>query len=116
MGHPAYDVASLLQDARVDVPDALELRLLTHYARKRRERQPAFDMAAFARAYAVLGAQRATKILGIFVRLQKRDGKPQYMAHLPRVERYLTKDLAHPALDDLRAWFATYLPHLAGTA
>ena len=115
MGHPAYDVASLLQDARVDVPDDLELRLLTHYARKRRETDPGFDMAAFARAYAVLGAQRATKILGIFVRLQKRDGKPQYMAHIPRVEHYLAKDLAHPALDDLRAWFVTYLPHLVGT-
>ncbi|MCW2573655.1 MAG: tRNA ((37)-N6)-threonylcarbamoyltransferase complex ATPase subunit type 1 TsaE [Frankiales bacterium] len=116
MGHAAYDVASLLQDARVDVPDDLELRLLSHYARKRRERQPDFDMAGFARAYAVLGAQRATKILGIFVRLQKRDGKPQYLAHLPRIENYLAKDLAHPALDDLRGWFATYLPHLTGTA
>jgi tRNA threonylcarbamoyl adenosine modification protein YjeE len=115
MGHPAYDVASLLQDARVTVPDDLELRLLTHYARKRRETQPGFDMAAFARAYAVLGAQRATKILGIFVRLEKRDGKPAYLAHLPRVEAYLAKDLAHPALADLRGWFATYLPHLAGT-
>ena len=114
LGHPAYDVASLLQDARVTVADDLELRLLTHYARKRRDLDPSFDMVAFARAYAVLGAQRATKILGIFVRLNKRDGKPQYMDHLPRVEAYLSKDLAHPALADLRAWFATYLPHLAG--
>jgi tRNA threonylcarbamoyl adenosine modification protein YjeE len=116
MGHPAYDVASLLQDARVTVPDELELRLLSHYARKRREIQPGFNMAAFARAYAVLGAQRAAKILGIFVRLEKRDGKPAYMAHLPRVEAYLAKDLAHPALTDLRLWFSTHLPHLTSAS
>ena len=67
-------------------------------------------MMDFARAYAVLGAQRATKILGIFARLDRRDGKPQYLAHLPRVERYLTKDLAHPDLAPLRAWYETHLP------
>ena len=69
-----------------------------------------FDMAAFARAYAALGAQRATKILGIFARLDKRDGKPQYLAHLPRVRAYLARDLAHPALADLKAWFEAHTP------
>ncbi len=112
MGHPAYDVASLLQDARVDVPDEMELRLLGHYAQLRRAAAADFDMAAFARAYAILGAQRATKILGIFARLDKRDGKPQYLAHLPRVTRYLRKNLAHPALILLREWHVANLPHL----
>ena len=59
---------------------------------------PGFDMAAFARAYAIMGAQRATKVLGIFARLDRRDGKPQYLKHLPRIEAYLARNLAHPAL------------------
>lgn len=112
LGHPAYDLVSLTQDARVDVPDELEMRLLGHYARLRREADPDFDMAAFARAYAILGAQRATKILGIFARLDQRDRKPQYLVHLPRVEAYLRKGLRHPALADLGAWYAANLPAL----
>lgn len=114
LGHPAYDVASLLQDARVTVPDDLELRLLGHYARLRKEAEPDFDMAPFARAYAILGAQRSTKILGIFARLDKRDFKPQYLAHLPRIESYLAKDLRHPALADIRLWFENYMPSALG--
>jgi N-acetylmuramate 1-kinase len=110
LGHPAYDVVSLLQDARIDVPDEVELRLLGQYAQLRRAADPGFDMAAFARAYAILGAQRATKILGIFARLDKRDHKPQYLAHLPRVQKYLAKDLAHPLLSALKDWYETHLP------
>jgi tRNA threonylcarbamoyl adenosine modification protein YjeE len=110
LGPAAYDVVSLLQDARVDVPDNLELKLLGHYARARKQLQPDFDMAAFAGAYALMGAQRASKILGIFARLDKRDGKPHYLAHLPRVRNYLRKNLGHPALADLKAWFETNLP------
>jgi N-acetylmuramate 1-kinase len=110
LGHPAYDVVALLQDARVDVPDDMELKLLGHYAQLRRAADPSFDMGAFARAYAVLGAQRATKILGIFARLDKRDHKPQYLAHLPRIEKYLAKDLAHPLLSQLKDWYETHLP------
>ena len=112
MGHPAYDVASLLQDARVTVPPALELRLLGHYARQRRGGDPAFDLAEFAGAYALLGAQRATKIMGIFTRLKERDDKPQYLQHLPRIEAYLVRCLAHPVLADLRDWYAQHLPQL----
>lgn len=112
LGHPAYDVASLAQDARVDVPDELEMRLLGQYARLRRDADPGFDMAGFARAYALLGAQRATKILGIFARLDQRDRKPQYLAHLPRVESYLKKGLRHPALAELEKWYVTHLPAL----
>jgi tRNA threonylcarbamoyl adenosine modification protein YjeE len=112
MGHPAYDVASLLQDARVTVADDLELRLLSHYAKARRAADPTFDMASFATAYAILGAQRATKILGIFTRLDKRDGKPAYLAHMPRVQSYLAKSLAHPALAELKGWYKTNTPRL----
>ncbi len=116
MGNPAYDVVSILQDARVTVSDEMEIRLISHYARKRRDADANFDMASFARHYALLGAQRATKILGIFARLNKRDNKPQYLAHLPRVERYLTKDLAHPALADLKFWYENHLPGLFDSA
>lgn len=112
MGHPAYDVASLLQDARVTVPDDLELRLLGHYALARTKMDPAFSMADFAAAYAILGAQRATKVLGIFTRLDRRDGKPAYLAHIPRVERYLTRNLEHPALAVVKGWYKTHLPRL----
>ncbi len=112
MGHPAYDVVSLLQDARIDVPEELELKLLGAYAKARATLNPAFDMAGFARAYSVLGAQRATKILGIFARLNERDGKPGYLKHLPRIERYLLRCLNDPALGELRGWYENYLPKL----
>ncbi len=112
LGHPAYDVVSLLQDARIDVPDVIELKLLGLYARLRREQDPAFDMGDFARAYAIFGAQRATKIIGIFARLDARDDKPQYLAHLPRVEKYLVKDLNHPVLAELKIWYQTNLPQI----
>ncbi|MHB2167267.1 tRNA (adenosine(37)-N6)-threonylcarbamoyltransferase complex ATPase subunit type 1 TsaE [Alsobacter sp. R-9] len=116
LGHPAYDLVSLLQDARIDVPEDLELKLLGHYARQRKAADPAFDMGGFAKAYAILGAQRATKILGIFARLDRRDGKPQYLRHLPRIQRYLARDLAHPVLSDLKVWYETVTPSLFATA
>ncbi|MCA3629626.1 MAG: tRNA (adenosine(37)-N6)-threonylcarbamoyltransferase complex ATPase subunit type 1 TsaE [Methylobacterium sp.] len=113
LGHPAYDVVSLTQDARVTVPEALELQLIAAYVRARRMAEPAFDVAGFTAAYALLGAQRATKILGIFIRLDRRDGKPAYMKHLPRVETYLKRCLAHPALAKLRRWYEVNLPGFA---
>ena len=112
LGHPAYDVASLAQDARVTVPEDLEMKLIAHYARARRELDESFDMAGFAKAYALLGAQRATKIMGIFARLDQRDGKPQYLEHLPRVEHYLRKSLRHPALAEVKSWYEANLPTL----
>jgi N-acetylmuramate 1-kinase len=115
LGHPAYDVVSLLQDARLDVPEDLELKLLGQYARRRKAEDAGFDMGEFARAYAVLGAQRATKILGIFARLDRRDGKPAYLRHLPRMERYVRRDLAHPVLSDLKVWYETTVPSLFST-
>ena len=110
LGPNAYDLASLLQDARVDIIDEMELRLMAHYMRRRAAADPAFDMGAFTAAYAVMGAQRATKILGLFARLDKRDGKPQYLAHLPRIEAYLAKGLAHPLMQPIKLWYQTHLP------
>jgi tRNA threonylcarbamoyl adenosine modification protein YjeE len=114
LGPPAYDLASLLQDARVDIPDEMELRLMAHYARRRASADPAFDAGGFAAAYAAMGAQRATKILGIFARLDKRDGKPAYLAHLPRIERYLGKSLAHSLLQPIKLWYQAHLPRALG--
>jgi tRNA threonylcarbamoyl adenosine modification protein YjeE len=112
LGHPAYDLVSLGQDARVDVPAALELRLLAAYGSARRGDDEQFDLAGFARAYAILGAQRNTKIAGIFARLDKRDGKPIYLTHLPRIEAYLRRNLEHPALTELKVWYEAHLPKL----
>ncbi|HWL03764.1 MAG TPA: tRNA (adenosine(37)-N6)-threonylcarbamoyltransferase complex ATPase subunit type 1 TsaE [Xanthobacteraceae bacterium] len=110
MGPAAYDVASLAQDARVDVPEAMEAALLGAYVASRRRADPAFDAALFAQHYATMAAQRATKILGIFARLDRRDGKPQYLRHLPRIQDYLRRALAHPALAPLADWHAAHLP------
>ncbi len=109
LGHPAYDLASLLQDARVDIDFVFADQLYAHYVSLRHAQGP-FDEAEFSQAYAILGAQRATKILGIFARLNMRDGKPQYLHHMPRVSRYLARNLQHPALAKLKTWYETYLP------
>ncbi len=109
LGHPAYDLASMLQDARVDIPFAFADDLYEHYCALR-TKSGAFDRESFGIAYSILGAQRATKILGIFARLSKRDGKHGYLKHIPRVSRYLERDLAHPRLAKLKAWFDRHLP------
>jgi N-acetylmuramate 1-kinase len=110
LGPPAYDLASLLQDARVDVPEDAEIALFSRYVAARRQADPGFDANAFARLYATLAAQRATKILGIFARLDRRDHKPQYLRHMPRVWNYLRRALAHPALAALDAWYLRNVP------
>ncbi|HEY2531531.1 MAG TPA: tRNA (adenosine(37)-N6)-threonylcarbamoyltransferase complex ATPase subunit type 1 TsaE [Xanthobacteraceae bacterium] len=110
IGPAAYDVASLLQDARVDVPEAMEVALLSRYVRCRRSNDRNFDVAGFAQLYATLAAQRASKILGIFARLDRRDGKPQYLRHMPRLFSYLQRSLAHPALSSLRDWYTANVP------
>ena len=109
MGHPAYDLASMLQDARIDIDFSLAGDLYEHYCALRRAAGN-FDRAEFDLAYAILGGQRATKILGIFARLSKRDGKHGYLRHMPRVSRYLERDLAHPRLALLKNWFDRHLP------
>ncbi len=110
MGPAAYDVTSLLQDARVDVPEEMEIELLGRYVRSRKEADEAFDIPGFVKLYSTLAAQRASKILGIFARLNRRDGKPQYLRHLPRVWSYLQRALAHPALSRLEAWYQMNVP------
>ncbi|MBV9290528.1 MAG: tRNA (adenosine(37)-N6)-threonylcarbamoyltransferase complex ATPase subunit type 1 TsaE [Hyphomicrobiales bacterium] len=114
IGPPAYDLASLLQDARVDVGEDLEMRLAALYLRRRAQGDPAFEPQSFAAGYAAMGAQRATKILGLFARLDRRDGKPQYLEHLPRIERYLAKNLAHPLLRPVAVWYQNHLPRALG--
>ncbi|MGQ0673127.1 MAG: tRNA (adenosine(37)-N6)-threonylcarbamoyltransferase complex ATPase subunit type 1 TsaE [Hyphomicrobium sp.] len=109
-GHPAYDLVALLQDARLDVPAEIEAELFERYLGAVDAREPGFDRDAFCRAYAALGAQRNTKILGIFARLACRDGKPGYLRHIPRIWRYLERNLAHPQLADLRAWYDANFP------
>ncbi|HLL26275.1 MAG TPA: tRNA (adenosine(37)-N6)-threonylcarbamoyltransferase complex ATPase subunit type 1 TsaE [Xanthobacteraceae bacterium] len=109
-GPPAYDVASLLMDARVDVSPELEFKLLSRYALGRSAAKIGFDPDEFVRGYMTMGVQRATKILGIFARLNKRDNKPQYLAHLPRVWNYLVRALAHPSLAKLKTWYEANVP------
>jgi aminoglycoside/choline kinase family phosphotransferase len=103
-GHPSYDLVSLLQDARRDVDPALESVMLARY------KQITGAGEDFDIAYHVLGAQRNAKIVGIFTRLWKRDGKLRYSALCPRVWRYLEGDLAHPALAPVKAWFDANIP------
>ena len=92
----------------------MEISLLSRYTRARLS-EPGFDAPNFARLYATMAAQRASKILGIFARLDRRDGKPQYLRHMPRVWAYLQRSLAHPALAPLRAWYAANVPALKST-
>jgi hypothetical protein len=107
IGPAAYDVASLAMDARVTVPAEIERRTVAAYAAARHA-AGAFDEAAFAEAYAIMAAQRNSKILGIFVRLEKRDGKPYYLKHLPRIRDYLRRALAHPALASLKEFYMAH--------
>jgi tRNA threonylcarbamoyl adenosine modification protein YjeE len=100
IGPPAYDVASLAMDARATVPPDIEQATVAAYVAARQTAGP-FDRGRFEEAYAVMAAQRNSKILGIFVRLDRRDGKPDYLGHLPRIRDYLDRALAHPALAGL---------------
>lgn len=104
VGHPAYDLVSLLQDARRDVSESLEADMLDRYVRQMRAGPEFFD------DYARLGAQRNAKIVGIFVRLWQRDGKPRYLELIPRVWAALERDLAHPALAPVARWFDANVP------
>jgi aminoglycoside/choline kinase family phosphotransferase len=110
LGPAAYDLVSLLQDARIDVPEQLELALLPRYIKARRASDDTFDPAGFAELYAIMSAQRNTRLLGTFARLNRRDGKPQYLPHQPRIWTYLNRSLAHPVLARARAWYAANVP------
>jgi tRNA threonylcarbamoyl adenosine modification protein YjeE len=110
LGSPAYDAVSLMQDARIDVPEATELALFSRYVQARREADDGFDAAGFAALYALMSAQRNTRLLGTFARLNRRDGKPHYLRHQPRIWTYLGRSLAHPSLAALRTWYAANVP------
>ncbi|VWX51256.1 aminoglycoside phosphotransferase family protein [Novosphingobium sp. 9U] len=105
VGHPAYDLVSLLQDARRDVSPEVEAAMIDRYVSATGE-----DRETFLADYARLGAQRNAKIVGIFVRLWKRDGKPRYLDLIPRVWRQMERDLAHPVLAPVAAWFDANVP------
>jgi aminoglycoside/choline kinase family phosphotransferase len=104
IGPSAYDVASLAMDARVTTSPEIEKQTLDAYVAARYT-AGAFDEASFLESYAIMAAQRNSKILGIFVRLEKRDGKPYYLKHLPRIRDYLRRALSHPALASLREFY-----------
>jgi N-acetylmuramate 1-kinase len=109
VGPPAYDLVSLLEDARRDVPEGLRREMTERYLAA----SPSVDRVELERSAAILAAQRNCKIIGIFTRLWKRDGKPAYLRHIPRLWRLVERDLRHPALGGLARWLDRHLP-LAG--
>jgi aminoglycoside/choline kinase family phosphotransferase len=105
VGHPAYDLVSLLQDARRDVSQELEAVMFDHY-----REEAGIEGDTFLADYARLGAQRNAKIVGIFVRLWKRDRKPRYLPLIARVWKAMERDLSHPALGPVAQWFDRNIP------
>ncbi|AIK45362.1 MULTISPECIES: tRNA (adenosine(37)-N6)-threonylcarbamoyltransferase complex ATPase subunit type 1 TsaE [Brucella/Ochrobactrum group] len=105
IGPAAYDVASLALDARVTISPELEQAVVAAYCDERCALGHAFDEALFRKAYAAMGAQRNAKLLGLFVRLDERDGKPDYLKHLPRIHDYLGRVLKHSVMAPVAAWF-----------
>jgi len=103
-GHPAYDLVSVLEDARRDVTPAVETAMLARYL------EATGNPEGFERAYWALAAQRNTRILGVFTRLWKRDNKPHYAGYQPRMWGLLERDLAFPALAPVKAWFDANVP------
>jgi aminoglycoside/choline kinase family phosphotransferase len=108
-GPVSYDLVSLLEDARRDVPPALRAAMTERYLAA----FPAIDRALFRRSAAILAAQRNAKIIGIFARLWRRDGKPRYLEHIPRVWRLLEADAREPALGGVATWLDRHLPAAA---
>jgi aminoglycoside/choline kinase family phosphotransferase len=106
IGSPLYDLASLLQDARRDVPPEIEEQMLQRYLAA----FPELDAQDARVAYTVIAAQRHAKVIGIFTRLARRDGKPGYLAHIPRLWRLFNKALSAPALEPVHAWLDLNLP------
>ncbi len=106
IGSPAYDLVSLLEDARRDVSPKTQESMLEYFI----EFGNIKDKNAFKTAYAMLGAQRNSKIIGIFCRLAIRDNKPRYLSYLPRVWAHLEHDISHPALAELKTWMNKVIP------
>jgi N-acetylmuramate 1-kinase len=106
IGPAAYDLVSLLEDARRDVSAELRAAMTARYLAA----FPQYDAGLFRRSAAILAAQRNCKILGIFTRLWRRDGKPQYLPHLPRVWRLIEAELRDPVLAPLADWLDRRVP------
>jgi aminoglycoside/choline kinase family phosphotransferase len=104
-GHPSYDLVSLIEDARRDVSPAVRAACLARYIA-----ETGLDQKDFGTGFAVMAAQRHARIIGLFIRLLRRDGKPDYLPHLPRVWRMFERSLQHEALVPLRAWVDRLLP------
>lgn len=111
-GPPAYDVMSLLEDARRDVSPSLKAEMLNRYSAG----MGRADLTGFERAFAILAAHRHAKVIGIFTRLSRRDGKSSYLTHIPRVWRLLERALAHDALAPMARWFDWHVPAWARVA
>ncbi len=104
-GHPSYDLVSLVEDARRDVSPPVQRACYDRYVA-----EAGLDPTDFATGFALMAAQRHARVIGVFVRLLKRDGKPDYLHHLPRVWRLFEQALSHDALQPLRAWIDRMLP------
>lgn len=107
VGSRAYDVMSLIEDARRDIPDLIREEMISRYL----DAFPEVSSAALRRDIAILGAGRHAKVIGIFTRLSERDGKSQYLHHVSRVWRLLERDLMHPAMSEVADWFNQNVPH-----
>jgi aminoglycoside/choline kinase family phosphotransferase len=105
IGPTAYDLVSIVQDARVTIDRPLQDELMEDYLALRRQ-APRFDEATFLKSWAIMSAQRNCKLAGLWVRLLKRDGKPGYLKHMPRTLAYLKVAFEHDALSPLRDWCA----------
>lgn len=105
-GAAAYDLMSLLEDARRDIDEGLIGRMMEHYLAA----FPDLDSDDFEAVFAILGAQRHAKVIGIFTRLCVRDGKPVYLEHIPRVWRLLERSCQHPVLAPVAAWLDHHVP------
>lgn len=112
-GSPGYDLVSLLEDARREVAPELAEAMIAHYISVMRGQGISVDETSLKASLAIMAAQRNAKIAGIFARLHVRDGKPRYLNYLPRVWRYLQRDLGHPSLAELKAWYEQTLPRAA---
>jgi aminoglycoside/choline kinase family phosphotransferase len=106
LGPVTYDLVSLLEDSRRDIAPDLVAAMYARYCAA----FPALDRAAFDASFVVMGAQRHCKVIGIFTRLCRRDGKPRYLAHIPRLWRLLDGNFRHPVLAPVKAWLDRHIP------
>ena len=114
LGNAAYDLGSLLQDARVPITESFQNELYNFYIENRKKLDVNFEANYFRNAYSILSMQRVLKVLGIFVRLLQRDKKGEYIKYLPILEKYIKQNLIRSELGELRNWFCKYYPQIIG--